>query len=109
VWGSHAGAGYGVYGKAVSGDGVRGTATTGTGVRGTATTGNGVYGIATSGYAGHFVGRMAVSQYIDVTEMTAPANPASNRARLFVRDNGGKTQLCVIFPTGLVQVIKAEL
>lgn len=42
-------------------------------------------------------------------ETTAPTNGPANTARLFVRDNGsGKTQLCVIFPTGAVQVISTE-
>jgi hypothetical protein len=32
-----------------------------------------------------------------------------NQARLFVKDNGaGKTQLCVRFHTGAVQVIETE-
>jgi hypothetical protein len=38
-----------------------------------------------------------------------PSNPPANEARLFARDNGtGKTQLCVRFPTGVVQVIATE-
>ena len=38
-----------------------------------------------------------------------PSNPPPNEARLFARDNGaGKTQLCVRFPTGAVQVIATE-
>lgn len=46
---------------------------------------------------------------IEFTEMTAPAAGASNTARLFCRDNGsGKSQLCVIFATGAVQVIATE-
>lgn len=47
--------------------------------------------------------------YYDVGEITEPANPAANTARLFVKDNGsGKTQLCVLFPTGSVTVIATE-
>jgi hypothetical protein len=39
----------------------------------------------------------------------APANPATNKARLFMRDNGSnKTQFCVRFATGAVQVIATE-
>jgi hypothetical protein len=47
--------------------------------------------------------------YIDMTEQTTPSAPGVNRARLFVRDNGsGKTQLCVLFNSGAVQVIATE-
>ena len=49
------------------------------------------------------------SGYSEITEITDPAAPAADRARLFVRDNGaGKTQLCVRFPTGAVQVLATE-
>lgn len=42
-------------------------------------------------------------------EMTAPAAPAANRARLFCQDNGsGKSRLCVRFPTGATQVLATE-
>jgi hypothetical protein len=40
---------------------------------------------------------------------TSGAAPSANRARLFARDDGlGKTQLCVQFATGGVQVIATE-
>lgn len=46
---------------------------------------------------------------IQFTEMTAPAAGAANTARLFCRDNGsGKSQLCVIFATGAIQVVATE-
>lgn len=46
---------------------------------------------------------------IEFTEMSAPAAGASNSARVFCRDNGsGKTQLCVRFATGAIQVIATE-
>jgi hypothetical protein len=46
---------------------------------------------------------------VEMEEVTAPAAPATNKARLFVRDNGsGKTQLVVRFPTGAIQVIATE-
>ena len=46
---------------------------------------------------------------IQFTEMTAPSAGASNTARLFCRDNGsGKSQLCVIFATGAIQVVATE-
>jgi hypothetical protein len=44
-----------------------------------------------------------------LVETTDPAAPAADNAIIFVRDNGsGKTQLCVRFPTGAVQVISTE-
>jgi hypothetical protein len=48
-------------------------------------------------------------RHIEMVEMTAPSAGAANSARLFARDNGsGKTQLCVQFATGAVQVIATE-
>ncbi len=45
----------------------------------------------------------------ELTEMTAPAAPASNKARLYIEDNGsGKTRLMVIFPSGAAQQIAIE-
>lgn len=49
------------------------------------------------------------SNGIQLPEVADPANTPANTAKLFVRDNGsGKTQLCVRFPTGAVQVISTE-
>lgn len=46
--------------------------------------------------------------WINYTEVSAPSG-AANRAITFARDNGsGKTQFCVIFPTGAVQVLATE-
>ncbi len=46
---------------------------------------------------------------ISFAEMTAPAAGAANTGRLFCRDNGsGKSQLCVIFATGAIQVLATE-
>lgn len=46
---------------------------------------------------------------VDLPEVTTPAAPGGNHARIFARDNGsGKTQLCVIFPTGAVQVLATQ-
>lgn len=43
------------------------------------------------------------------TETTDPAAPAANGWKLYARDNGaGKTQVCVRFPTGAVQVLATE-
>lgn len=64
-------------------------------------------------YASKFIvdkdGNLLLTNYMEYTEMVAPAAPAANKARLFSRDSGGgKTQLCVIFPTGAVQVVATE-
>lgn len=50
------------------------------------------------------------ARHVELTELAAdPAAPAENGARWYVRDNGaGKTQLCVRFATGAVQVIATE-
>lgn len=47
--------------------------------------------------------------YFEMVERTAPSAPAANRGRLFVRDNGsGKSQLCIIFSSGAIQVIATQ-
>jgi hypothetical protein len=100
---------YGVYGSTDAGTGVRGISTSGYGVYGNSSSLDGVRGFSTTGYAVHANGRARIDEYLDIQEMAAPASPAVNVARLFVRDNGaGKTELCVIFPTGAVQVIKTQ-
>ena len=49
------------------------------------------------------------ARHIELNEMTAPSAGATNSARIFSRDNGsGKTQVCVIFPTGAIQVLATE-
>lgn len=46
---------------------------------------------------------------IEFAEMTAPSAGAANTARLFCQDNGaGKSQLCVRFNTGAIQVLATE-
>lgn len=49
--------------------------------------------------------------YIDATELAAdPAAPAANRGRLYFRDNGAaKTQLVVLFPTGVPIVLATQV
>jgi hypothetical protein len=47
--------------------------------------------------------------YIEGYEVSDPAAPSANTGRLYFRDNGsGKTQLCVRFNTGAVQVVATE-
>jgi len=98
--------GSGVIGFSTGGNGVYGTSdvfgvhgvTTGaggSGVRGEATTGVGIYGVSTSGYAGAFAGPITTTKYIDMLEISVPADPPANTARLFVRDNASTTELCV--------------
>jgi hypothetical protein len=53
-------------------------------------------------------GRWYMENYMDIVEMAAPAAPAANTARLFVRDVGGKTELSVLFPSGAIQQIAIE-
>lgn len=41
------------------------------------------------------------TKFIELDEITAPANPSANKARLYTKDDGsGNTQLIVQFPTG---------
>ena len=81
-----------------------------TGTYGLSPLGVGVRGKTTTGYAGYFEGRVYTNAWYELGEVVNPASPLANRARLFVRDNGaGKTQLCVRFHTGGVQIIKTEL
>jgi hypothetical protein len=49
-----------------------------------------------------------VEFYIDITEQPRPPAPPANTARLFVRDRGGKSELCVRFPTGPIRVLATE-
>jgi hypothetical protein len=92
----------GVYGYAAQ-DG------TSKGVWGDTTGGHGIHGSATNGYAGYFDGKVYTNKFHEMAETTTPTAPSANKLRLFARDNGsGKTQLCVRFPTGAVQVIKTE-
>lgn len=49
------------------------------------------------------------TRYIEMAERADVAAPATDAARLYVRDNGsGKTQVCVRFASGVVQVIATE-
>jgi hypothetical protein len=54
-------------------------------------------------------GIVGVGNLLELGEVAAPSAPAANKGRLFLRDNGsGKTQLCIIFNTGAVQVIATQ-
>lgn len=47
---------------------------------------------------------------LEMAEMTAPAAPAANGARLYLEDNGaGKTRLCVKFASGAAIVLATEV
>jgi hypothetical protein len=92
----------GVYGYAAQDSAAKG-------VWGDTTSGHGVHGSATSGFAGYFAGKVYTTKWYELTEISAPAAPGANKARLFLRVSGtGKTQLCVRFQSGAVQVIKTE-
>ena len=54
--------------------------------------------------------RMSQGGYIELAERAAdPAAPVTNSARFYLKDNGaGKTQFCVRFPTGPVQILATE-
>jgi hypothetical protein len=71
--------------------------------------GLGVYGKTSTGYGGFFADKVYTTKWYELTEISTPANPVANRARLFLKDNGlGKTQLCVKFAYGTVKVLAAE-
>lgn len=79
------------------------------GVYGESPAGHGIHGKSSTGWAGYFDGRVLTTKYHELVEVSTPSAPASNHARLFVRDNGsGKTQLCVRFPTGTVKVLATQ-
>lgn len=56
------------------------------------------------------IGTIFLDGYLSfLAEISDPAAPASNRVKLYIRDNGsGKTQLCARFATGAIQVIATE-
>jgi len=78
------------------------------GVIGSSPDGHGVHGSTTTGYAGYFDGKVFTNKFHDIREITTPKAPGTNHARLFVRDSGGKTQLCVRFNTGTVKVLATQ-
>jgi hypothetical protein len=72
------------------------------------------YGIHPPGYintAGRFFfnGEIISRDTITFAEMTAPAAPGVNQARLFLQDNGsGKSQLMILFNTGAIVPLATE-
>ena len=54
-------------------------------------------------------GILTLHNAMNMPERADPAAPAANNGIVYMRDNGaGKTQLCVRFPTGAVQVLATE-
>lgn len=112
-----AGAGIGVQGMSVSGTSVDAVTTSGVAVWAKADSGTAILAESQSGdaiaanapdgkYAGNFTGSLLLNtSFLDMTERATPAAPPADTARLFVRDSGTKTQLCVIFPGGNVVVL----
>lgn len=53
--------------------------------------------------------QLFLSSYIEVAEISAPAAPAADKARIYAVDNGsGKTQLAVVFSSGSAQIIATQ-
>jgi hypothetical protein len=72
-------------------------------------TSKGVVGQSSKGYAGYFLGKVYTNKFHEMQEISTPNAPAANKARLFLKDNGsGKTQLCVRFHSGAVQVLSTQ-
>jgi hypothetical protein len=73
------------------------------------TNSKGVFGESPAGWGGFFIGKVYTSKFHEMPEIATPSAPNASRARLFVRDNGtGKTQLCVRFNTGAIQVLATQ-
>jgi len=90
------------------GTGVSGHSDQWVGVAGTSTDGFAIWGQSGTNYAGFFVNQVYMGSWIDIEEIGDPGAAGPNQARLFTRDNGGKTELCVRFPTGVLQVLASE-
>jgi len=92
----------GVYGYAAQDSNAKG-------VFGETTSGHAVHGAATTGFGGYFAGKVYTTKWYELTEISPPNAPGANKARLFLKDNGsGRTQLCVRFNTGAVQVLATQ-
>ena len=75
------------------------------GVSGNSHDGHGVHGESANGWAGFFDGKVFTNRFLELAEIANPTAPNSNRARLFIRDRDGATQLCVRFHNGTIRVI----
>lgn len=54
-------------------------------------------------------GKCRFGDVLELPEIAEPSAPGADRGFLYVKDNGsGKSQLCVRFPTGAVQVVATE-
>ena len=114
--------GSGIWGSSPDHNGVHGLTDDGIGVLGEARgTGTGVYAFAQHGpaleafafftYCALFNQSILLYGFQDMwgANPSTPDAPQEGMARLFSRDDGtGKTQLCVRFPTGAVQVLATE-
>ena len=91
-------------------------------MQGKSENGAGVYAVSTNGdglvarhrtgpgWAGRFHGDVLIQGNCTLKERpSTPAAPTADRAQLFLRDNGsGKSELCVQFASGPVQVLATE-
>jgi hypothetical protein len=69
----------------------------------------GIVGESSKGFAGYFLGKVYLSKFQEMKEISTPSAPTANKARLFLKDNGaGKTQLCVRFHSGAIQVLATQ-
>jgi hypothetical protein len=48
----------------------------------------------------HLGRRLVMAEYLEISEMTAPAAPAANKARLYVDDSAGQTRVMARFSSG---------
>jgi hypothetical protein len=91
---------------------VEGRSLSGAGLYGASHFGDGVVGRHSSGpgWAGRFHGNVLIHGNCTLVERpSAPSAPVADQAQLFLRDNGsGKSELCVQFASGPVQVLATE-
>jgi hypothetical protein len=97
-----------VKGEATTGIGVYGVSTDDIGVLGASTNGQGVYGSSTNGDAGAFSGPVSMTKHLQMLEISEPATPVANSAKIFLRDSGGKTQVVAKFSDGSIVVMAAQ-
>ena len=103
---------HGIVGSSVSKHGVQGKSENGAGVYAVSTNGDGLVARHQNGpgWAGRFHGDVLIQGNCTLKERpSTPAAPTADRAQLFLRDSGsGKSELCVQFATGPVQVLATE-